>query len=529
MDNNRNTLLAIALSLLVLLGWQFLYVNPKLDAERKAAEIERIQNSGEQGGAPAAQSGAQTAQPGQPSTAVPGSGPAVPGTAGVQQELGRDQAIAKSPRVPVENSDIIGSINLKGGRLDDLRLKNYRVTIDRNSPLVTLLSPADLRDGYFAEFGWVGSATSGEVPGPETVWSAPQGAVVGPGKPVVLTWTSPSGITFTRTIALDEHYMFTVSDKVANNTAADVAMAPYGRVTRFEKPVSQANYVLHEGMIGVLGEEGLHEITYSSIEEDRSFTTPAAVNEGWLGITDKYWAAVMSPSGEYQPRFSFFDDGRQRFQADFLGSEMKVAAGQSLEVTQKLFAGAKEVDVIDNYETSLGIKNFELLIDWGWFYFITKPMFWLIDTLYQLLGNFGLAILATTVVVKAIFFPLANKSYASMANMKMVQPKMLEIREKYADDKMKQQQAMMELYKAEKINPLAGCWPILIQIPVFFALYKVLYVTIEMRHAPFFGWIQDLAAPDPTSIFNLFGLLPYSVPLFLMIGVWPLIMGVTMF
>jgi YidC/Oxa1 family membrane protein insertase len=301
-------------------------------------------------------------------------------------------------------------------------------------------------------------------------------------------------------------------------------------VTRYEKPTTPSIYVLHEGLIGVTGEEGLTEVDYADVEEDRQIV-PGKSTDGWLGITDKYWGVALVPNSkqQFQPRYVYNSDGRTRYQADFLTDPLTVAAGQSATVETLVFAGAKEVGKIDAYEADRGIRQFDLLIDWGWFYFITKPMFYLIDWLYKLLGNFGLAILGTTVIVKAIFFPLANKSYKSMANMKKVQPAMMEIREKYADDRMKQQQAMMELYKTEKINPLAGCWPILIQIPVFFALYKVLYVTIEMRHAPFFGWIQDLAAPDPTSIFNLFGLLPYDVPAFLLIGVWPLLMGVTMF
>ena len=347
---------------------------------------------------------------------------------------------------------------------------------------------------------------------------------------MTLTYINDKGLTFKRTIAVDQDYMFTVSDTVTNTGGADVSLSNYGRITRFDKPLHASIYVLHEGLIGVTGEEGLQEINYANIEEDKQ-VMPGKSTDGWLGITDKYWAATLVPSGKqpFQPRFSYFDDGRPRYQADYLTDPILVPAGQSATVETLVFAGAKEVGKIQAYETDKKIRQFDLLIDWGWFYFITKPMFYLIDWLYKALGNFGLAILATTVIVKAVFFPLANKSYKSMANMKMVQPKMLEIREKYADDKMKQQQAMMELYKTEKINPLAGCWPVLIQIPVFFALYKVLYVTIEMRHAPFFGWIQDLAAPDPTSMFNLFGLLPFAVPAFLMIGVWPLIMGVTMF
>jgi YidC/Oxa1 family membrane protein insertase len=527
MDTNRNTLLAIALSLLVLLGWQFLYVSPKIEAERKAAEIERLQKAAE--GTPAPQPGA-TSQTAEPGSAVPGATVAVPGSDTARQETDRNAVLAKTQRLAVENSDIIGSVNLKGARIDDLHLKNYRVTIERDSPLVTLFSPSELKEGYFAEFGWVGSAAAGEVPGPDTVWSAPAGAKLTPQTPVTLTWANPAGMQFTRTIAVDDHYMFTVTDKVVNGSAAEIGVSPYGRVTRFEQPLSQANYVLHEGMIGVFGNEGLQEITYSDIQEDRSFTTAAAVTEGWLGITDKYWAATMVPAGQYKPRFSFFDDGRTRFQADFLGDEIKVAPGQGAEVAQQLFAGAKEVKIIDGYEAEHGIKNFELMIDWGWFYFITKPMFWLLDFIFNIFGNFGVAILLATVLIKALLYPLANMSYRSMANMKKMQPEMLAIRERFPDDKVKQQQEMMALYKREKINPAAGCWPVLVQIPIFFALYKVLFITIEMRHAPFFGWIQDLAAPDPTSIFNLFGLLPFAPPAILpVLGIWPVIMGITMF
>jgi YidC/Oxa1 family membrane protein insertase len=325
--------------------------------------------------------------------------------------------------------------------------------------------------------------------------------------------------------------MFAVDDTITNNTGAPISLASYGRVTRFNQPEhASATYVLHEGLIGVMGQDGLQEIKYSKVEDDKDISFKD-VNGGWLGITDKYWAATLVPPQDekFTGRFSHFTNDRPRYQTDFLGAPMTIEAGQSQTLKNHVFAGAKVVTQIQAYEKQLGIKQFELLIDWGWFYFITKPMFYLIDWIYKFSGNFGVAILVVTVLLKGLFFPLANKSYKSMARMKLVQPKMTEIREKYADDKMKQQQAMMQLYKEEKINPLAGCWPVLVQIPVFFALYKVLYVTIEMRHAPFFGWIQDLAAPDPTSLFNLFGLLPFAVPHFLMIGVWPLLMGITMF
>lgn len=511
--NNRNFFITIALSVLILTLWQVFYMNPRIARERETARVEAEQQQ-------PANPDAGPDVPGQPPVAAPG----VPGTEG------RDQALATSGRVAIDTPSLAGSINLKGGRLDDLKLKHYRVSVEKDSANIELLNPQATAAGFFAETGFVPDPAAGTVPGPDTVWSVPEGAVLTPSTPVTLSFTNEKGIVFERMVSVDADYMFTIADKVTNVGAEALNLTGYGRTTRFDKPAYASTYVLHEGLIGVTGEEGLQEIKYSSIEEDKQ-VTPGKSNDGWLGITDKYWAVALVPSAKqpFQPRFSYFGDGRARYQADFRTDPVPVAPGQSATVETLVFAGAKEVAKINAYEASRNIRQFELLIDWGWFYFITKPMFWLIDTLYKLLGNFGLAILGTTVIVKLIFFPLANKSYASMANMKKVQPKMLEIREKYADDKMKQQQAMMELYKTEKINPLAGCWPVLIQIPVFFALYKVLYVTIEMRHAPFFGWIQDLAAPDPTSVFNLFGLLPFAVPAFLAIGVWPLVMGVTMF
>jgi YidC/Oxa1 family membrane protein insertase len=524
MENNRNFFITIGLSVLILTLWQVFYMNPKIEAERETARIKQEQVEVEKAAAPASPRVSGANVPAQPQGTVPGGAGGVPGAET------RDAAVASSQRVKIDTPSLSGSINLTGARIDDVRLKRYHVTVDDASPTIELLNPSGLPNGYFAEIGFVGNAETGTVPGAETVWTVEGNRTLTPATPVTLTFTNEKGLTFKRTIAVDGNYMFNVSDTVTNGGAVPVSLSNYGRVTRFDKPTTPSIYVLHEGLIGVTGEEGLQEINYKKIEKDKQ-VKPGKSTDGWLGITDKYWAVALVPSGKqpFQPRFAYFDDGRTRYQSDFLTDAISVAPGQSATTETLVFAGAKEVGTIQAYETDNKIRQFDLLIDWGWFYFITKPMFWLIDTLYKFLGNFGLAILATTVIVKAIFFPLANKSYKSMANMKMVQPKMLEIREKYADDKMKQQQAMMELYKTEKINPLAGCWPVALQIPVFFSLYKVLYVTIEMRHAPFFGWIQDLAAPDPTSLFNLFGLIPITLPHVLMIGVWPLIMGVTMF
>jgi YidC/Oxa1 family membrane protein insertase len=527
MENNRNFFITIALSVVILTLWQVFYMNPRIEAQREAAEIQAQQQQAD-------------APQGQASSVAPGDGD-VPTAQGTQAEVPgsgapsaapqtRDGAVGATDRVTIDTPRLSGSINLTGARIDDLLLKDYRVTVERNSPNISLLNPSALADGYYAEVGYVGQGNAGAVPGPQTVWSVEGNPQLTQDAPVSLSYTNDAGLTFERTIAVDADYMFTISDSVANAGGEAVELMNYGRITRVGTPDIEGIFVLHEGLIGVTGEEGLQEIDYSTLAEDRQIV-PGKSTDGWLGITDKYWAVAMVPSDgqAFQPRYSYFDDGRVRYQADYLSDAVSVAPGQSADIETRIFAGAKVVDVIDGYEESYGIRQFELLIDWGWFYFITKPMFFVIDWFFRLFGNFGVAILATTVLVKLVFFPLANKSYVSMANMKKVQPKLMEIREKYGDDRMKQQQEMMELYKKEKINPIAGCWPILLQIPVFFALYKVIYVTIEMRHAPFFGWINDLSAPDPTSMFNLFGLLPYDVPSFLMIGVWPLIMGITMF
>ncbi len=522
MQNNRNYFIAIALSVLIVLAWQFFYMNPRLEAQRKAEQAAKLQQQTQQ---------AQTTQP-----AAAGAGTAVNGSlpAGGQNAtatLTRDQSVEKtaSSRVIIDTPALAGSINLEGARFDDLRLKSYHETVDKSSPIITLFSPADTKDGYFSELGYLGGDTTGAVPGPSTVWTLASGDKLTDKTPVTLSYTNEKGVTFSRTISVDDRYMFTISDKIVNGGQAPVSLSSYGRVTRYNKPETPSAYVLHEGFIGVIGDDGLIESKYAAVEKEA--VNPAKATGGWLGITDKYWAATIVPpqSTAYDAHFSHFTDGTPRYQADYKEDAVTVAPGQSLELKNLIFAGAKEVPVIDRYETSYSIPRFDRLIDWGWFYFITKPMFKLMDFFFRFFGNFGVAILCTTIVVKALFFPLASRQYASMANMKRMQPKMEELKAKFGDDRMGLQQATMQLYKEEKINPIAGCWPVLLQIPIFFSLYKVIYITIEMRHAPFFGWIQDLSAPDPTSIVNLFGLLPFAAPTFLHLGVWPLIMGVTMF
>ncbi|WP_018857703.1 membrane protein insertase YidC [Rhizobium sp. 42MFCr.1] len=517
MQNNRNYFIAIALSVLIVLGWQFLYMNPRIEAQRKAELAQKAQQHTEQVQTPAP-GGATTAQPN-------GAAPTdqVPAVASIAD------ALAKNPRITIDTQALSGSINLVGARLDDLRLKRYHETVDDSSPIITLLSPSETKDGYFAELGYIGGDATGSVPGPSTVWTAPADAKLTEKTPVTLTYTNDRGVTFARTISVDENYMFTVTDKITNAGQAPVALSGYGRITRYNKPAVASTYVLHEGFIGVIGEDGLVESKYTAVEKEA--VNMANATGGWLGITDKYWAATLIPPQQtpFDARFSHFTDGQPRFQADYKQNAVTVAPGQSTELKNLIFAGAKVVPVIDNYKDTYQIPRFDRLIDWGWFYFLTKPMFRLMDFFFHYFGNFGVAILLTTIVVKALFFPLASKQYASMANMKRVQPKMEELKAKFGDDRMGLQQATMALYKEEKINPIAGCWPIALQIPIFFSLYKVIYITIEMRHAPFFGWIQDLSAPDPTSFINLFGLLPFAAPTFLHLGVWPLIMGVTMF
>jgi YidC/Oxa1 family membrane protein insertase len=521
MDDNRNMMLAIGLSVAVLVGWQFFVGLPQLEKQRETQKLQQQQPQ------------SQTAQPAQGGQAMPGgpqgaSGAAQPGS------FTREQALATSPRIPIETPRLKGSIALKGARIDDVSLLDFHETVDPKSPNIVLLSPSGSRNPFYAEFGWSnGAGGQAKLPDADTVWSAASTAPLSPERPLVLTWDNGEGLRFKRTIAVDRVYMFTITDEVENTGANSVTIHGYGLASRHGLPQVQGYYILHEGPIGWLDGK-LYDPAYKDTEKPMERVNSQG---GWLGITDKYWAATLVPDQDanFAGRFSSSTIGAVRtYQADFLRDATTVAPGAKASVQNRLFAGAKEVVVVDGYEHDVGVKRFDLLIDWGWFYFITKPLFKVIDYFYRLLGNFGLSILLVTVIIKLVFFPLANKSYASMAKMKMVQPQMQALREKYPDDKVKQQQELMDLYKREKINPLAGCLPIAIQIPVFFALYKVLFVTIEMRHAPFYGWIKDLSAPDPTNIFNLFGLIPVDPTLlpvlgqYLHLGVWPIIMGITM-
>jgi len=535
MTDNKNTLLAIVLSALVLIAWQYFIGLPQMEKQKQEAQLKTQQQQ--------IQTPAQQTQPNQGATTTPAgqtAAPAAPGQSPATtpgQTMTREAVIAASPRIEIDTPRLRGTIALKGARIDDLALTQYHETVDPKSPPIVLLEPSGAPNPFYAEFGWVGAAGGNiKLPTADTVWTRQGSGPLGVDKPVTLTYDNGEGLEFRRTISVDDKYLFTIQDQVANKSSAPVSLFPYALISRHGTPQTLGYYILHEGLIGVMGDQGLQEATYKTIEDKKNLSFKAT--DAWLGITDKYWAATLlpDPKATIQAKFSFSTQGTTKtYQTDYLGDAQTIAPGATGQTSTRLFAGAKEVAVVDGYEKQLGLNRFELLIDWGWFYFITKPMFWSIDWLYRHVGNFGIAILLITVFVKLVFFPLANKSYASMAKMKAVQPEMAAIRARYADDKMKQQQALMELYKKDKINPIAGCLPMIIQIPVFFSLYKVLFISIEMRHAPFFGWIHDLSAPDPTNIFTLFGLIawdPTTMPVvghFLHLGIWPLIMGVTMF
>ena len=527
MGEHRDFILAIGLCMLVLIGWQYFIGMPQL--EQQKAKQKTITQTTQPNAVPAPPAGATAPAPATPGAVpVPGAVPAPPGLAPANQ---RKVVIGASARVEIETESLKGSINLKGARIDDLRLIKYRQSVKPGSDMIALFSPSGSANPYYAEYGWANAGTAKhKLPNSLTVWSVPQGAVLKAGQPVTLTWNNGAGLVFKHTIAVDNKFMFTVTQAVTNSTGTAVKLVPYSLVSRHGTPDVQNFYILHEGLAGVLGKDGLEEIDYSDLEAGKP--QAFSMTGGWLGFVDKYWAAALIPdqSTLVNSRFLMNKPGAKKlFQVDYVGSPLNVPDKGSAQTRGQLFAGAKVVATVDAYAKDLKIKQFDLLIDWGWFPFLNKPMFWLLDFFFKLVGNFGLAILLATVVIKIVFFPLANKSYVSMSRMKKVQPEMIKIRERYGDDKARQQKAMMELYKKEKINPMSGCLPIMIQIPVFFALYKVLFGSIEMRHTPFFGWIQDLAAPDPTSLFNLFGLIPWQPPTFLMIGVWPLIMGISMF
>lgn len=522
--DNKNFILAIALSIGIIVIWQMFIAKPQL--ERKRQEVQQTEKLKQK---------AKTQEPG--AITVPGgSTPQAPtkGSVSVPTVAGGvlpiELVLAKTPRITISTARVDGSINLAGALLDDLNLKKYHETIKSGSPEIKLLAPSGTKHGFFAEQGWQPAAgQSVKVPTQKTIWSVTGNKTLTETAPVILTWDNGEGLLFKRTIAVDDHYMFSVTQEVINSSDKAVALFPYARVQRQETPTLIGVFVIHEGLIGALGED-VPELDYDDAKDGEKVTESST--GGWVGITDKYWAVAAIPdqTKKFEGVMQYVPfGGRDGYQTHFvLSKPITIQPGQTGKYENKVFAGAKVVGTINGYQDNLNIKKFSNMVDWGWFYFITKPMFWLLQAIQGIVGNFGIAILLITVIVKAVFYPLANKSYKSMAQMKKLQPEMAKLKERFGDDRAEMQKKTMELYKKEKVSPMAGCLPMLLQIPVFFSLYKVLFVTIEMRHAPFILWIKDLSAPDPTSIFNLFGLLPISLPAFLMIGVLPLIMGVTM-
>jgi len=512
--------MAVALSMIVLLGWQMFVIQPEM--EKEAAEQERI-------AAEMAQSAATANDSGQPSAS------AASGTPAIINNTAPAKAVDTAKRIVIDAPLVRGSFSVRGARLDDVILTSYNETLDENSENIHFLKKISSDTPFFAEFGWSSSDSGQTMPSADSLWSADRD-VLSPATPVTLTWDNGQGLQFTRRISINDDYLFVFEDSVTSSLPGDITLYPYGLVRRHGTPATTGMYILHEGPLGVF-DETLSEEDYDDLRDAGAAgikMTPETAG-GWVGITDKYWLAALLPTQAKNYNFGFqsLAGNTDRYQVDFIDPNgLLLAAGGAITSESRLFAGAKKVALLDYYAEQLNIPNFDLAIDFGWFYFLTKPFFYAINWLFGLFGNFGVAVLAFTVLVKLAFFPLANKSYRSMAKMRLLAPKLQTLRERFGDDRQKLNQEMMALYKTEQVNPAAGCLPVLLQIPVFFALYKVLFVTIEMRHAPFFGWITDLSAPDPTSIFNMFGLLPYSVsflPPFLQLGIWPILMGISMF
>jgi len=495
MGDQKNLLLAILASLVVLLGFQLLF---------PAEEIpnNNITQEKEESFAP-----------------VP--------EAIAEMPKARNEIISESERIKINNQYIEGSITLTGARIDDIILKNYLTDLSPNSDKVKYLSPKGSSDSYFAEYGWVSTNNNIKLPDANSIWTSNKNTI-STNSPVVLSWDNGNGLIFKRTINIDEEYMFSIEQTIINNTSEKISLYPYGLLNRTGYPKLSGLFILHEGPIGVLNDR-VKELDYDDLEEEKKLSEKS--NTGWLGITDKYWLAALIPDQnfEFEGFFQSFDQSENiKFQTSYLGPQINITPNSERSYSSRFYTGAKELPILDKHEKN-GIPMFDKAIDFGWFYVITKPLAYLLNFFSSYLGNVGLAIIALTICIRIILFPLANKSFKSMSKMKVLQPKMMEIRERYGNDKVQMQKEVMALYKKEKANPLAGCLPILLQIPVFFALYKVLTVTLEMRQAPFYGWIKDLSVPDPYSVFNLFGIIPIDLPSFLIIGIWPLLMGGTMF
>ena len=499
---NKNVFIAIALSMSVLLFWSAFVDPPQpINEQNQKTSSPLVKNK----------------------TADDSIVPNINGTI-IKENISRIDSLKKTKRILLENKKIKGSISLEGATIDDLSFKNYKVDI-KSDNIVQFLNPKETKNGYFAESGWASVGNKIKVPTSKSVWSVIGNKVLTVNSPVTLEWNNGSNLIFRKKIKIDDNYLFKINQEVINNSSEQVELYPYAQLTRKNIPEDlKGFYILHEGFIAVLDEE-LKEDDYDDVEEKKIVRE---ANKGWIGITDKYWMTALIPeAGErFKSTFLYQDT----YKANFLLNNPKIIAPSSKANNEiKIFVAAKEVQTIDAYAEKENIEKLDLIIDWGWFYFFTKPLFFAVDYLFKLTGNFGIAIVLITLMIRLVFFPLANYSFKSMAKMKALQPEMTRLKDLHKDDKVKLQQAIMALYKKEQINPASGCLPVLIQIPFFFAIYKMLFISLEMRHQPFFGWIKDLSASDPTTIFNLFGLLPFTPPSFLIIGIWPILMGLTMF
>ena len=494
---SKNVLFAIILSSLVLFLWATFFEPPVVDKQVTKNEINKNQNT--------------------PTPSVEEEKP--------ETKILRSDSINSTKRIKIENANIKGSISLQGGIIDDIIFKNYKENLNSENN-VAFLNPKNSSNEYFIETGWAaGGNEKINLPLDSTIWNIKGNNVLRPNNPIILEWNNNEGLIFTKKIELDDKFLFKITQEVKNSSNNSFQFYPYAQITRRGKPEGRQIYILHEGFLGVFDEE-LKEKDYDDIEKEK-FSIQSS--KGWLGITDKYWLTAIVPEKGKQFKAEFLSKNG-KYRANYIIKEA-VILNPNQSITNKIntFVAAKEVAVIDGYAEQLGIEKFDLAIDWGWFYFFTKPLFFIIDYFFKLTGNFGWAIVIITALVRLIFFPLANYSFKSMAKMKILQPEMIRLKELHKNDKVKLQQDMMALYKREKVNPISGCLPVLIQIPFFFAIYKMLYVTLEMRQQPFFGWIKDLSERDPTSVFNLFGLIPWDPPTFLMIGAWPILMGISMF
>lgn len=499
MSDFKNLIITVLLSTLILVGWQYFYENPKIEQSVAKAKLHKENSANSKA---SLDSYASLLDP--------------------------KTVIKETKRVKIISDKLTGSINLEGMRFDDLSLTNYKNSPTAEDGNVVLLSPSNTKNSYFIETGWVGNNI--ELPNSHTVWQADK-EILKPNDSIDFHWTNSQNLNFKTTVSLDNNYMFSIKQTVKNNSNHPINLAPFGLINKLLTDTHKSYTILHEGPIGVFKGK-LVERTYEDLKKKNKENFEINSSGDWLGITDKYWLTALIPSSKinFNTNFTHLVKGNHHlYQTDFLGNMNQVAPGQELEFTHLVFTGAKELKLLDQYEAKYGLKLFDHAVDFGWFYFLTKPMFNALQYFYKVFGNFGIAILILTISIKLIMFPLANRSYKSMSKMKKLQPEFSKLKELYGDDKLRINKEMIELYKKHNVNPLSGCLPLIVQIPVFFSLYKVLFVTIEMRHAPFFGWIKDLSAPDPTSLFNMFGLLPWDPPSFLAIGIWPILMGITMY